>query len=201
MQNGFLNQRIVVAGMAAAVIITCLARGDSGRAAEAPSARQAVSDFQAKHFPGTKPKAVALVFVLSDCPVANSYMPEYSRLHKDFAGRGIPVVLLYVDPELDQAAVAKHAREHELKCPAITDRDQQWVQLAGATVTPEAAVISPTGEVLYRGRIDDRYPAPGQRRAQPTKHELRDALDDILAGRQVRQPRTEAVGCLIPDRN
>jgi hypothetical protein len=50
---------------------------------------------------------------------------------------------------------------------------------------------------MYLGRIDDRFPDLGVRREEPTTHELRDALDAVLAGKPVETPRTLAVGCFI----
>jgi hypothetical protein len=51
--------------------------------------------------------------------------------------------------------------------------------------------------VEYRGRIDDLYAALGRPRRQVTHPDLRDALDDLVAGKPVRTPRTEATGCYI----
>src|SRR5262249_33607241 len=45
-------------------------------------------------------KAVALVFVLQDCPIANSYMPELNRLHGVFASRGVQMVVVESDPQI-----------------------------------------------------------------------------------------------------
>jgi hypothetical protein len=59
-------------------------------------------------------------------------------------------------------------------------------------------VITPGG-LAYRGRIDDLYPELGKKRAAPTKRDLREALAAVLAGKPVPVPRTEAVGCSIPD--
>jgi hypothetical protein len=80
----------------------------------------------------------------------------------------------------------------------VLDPQHQWVGEAGATRTPEVAVFSPRRELLYRGRIDDRYVDFGQRRTEPTTHDLRDALEAILAGKPVAQSRTEPIGCDIP---
>jgi hypothetical protein len=68
-------------------------------------------------------------------------------------------------------------------------------------VTPEVAVLSPTGELLYLGRIDDRYNPQGKRRPEPTVRDLQLALDAVLAGKPVPTPRTKAFGCplLRPD--
>ena len=43
-------------------------------------------------------------------------------------------------------------------------------------------MVSPTGQVLYRGRIDDRYAGDGKRRDEPTTADLQGALDAVLAG-------------------
>jgi hypothetical protein len=53
--------------------------------------------------------------------------------------------------------------------------------------------------VLYRGRIDDRVADFGKRRVEPTRRDLRLALDAILAGKPVPARRTKAVGCYIPE--
>ena len=54
------------------------------------------------------------------------------------------------------------------------------------------------GEILYRGRIDNLFPALGSRRQQASRHELRDALDAVLDGKPVAVSRSEAVGCSLP---
>ena len=66
-------------------------------------------------------------------------------------------------------------------------------------ITPEAAVFAPDREMVYRGRIDDRYVDFGKTRARATRHDLTDALEAVLAGESVPNPRTEAVGCFIAD--
>ena len=68
----------------------------------------------------------------------------------------------------------------------------------GATRTPESFVLDKQRVVRYRGRIDDQYAALGKRRTVVTAHDLGDALEAILAGEAVNEPRTGAVGCLIP---
>jgi hypothetical protein len=144
-------------------------------------------------------RAVVLVFVVPDCPISNAYLPELNRLHSDYGSRGVRWFLIQVDPQLSIEDAREHAREYRLRPPVVLDERHVWVRKVGATVTPEAAVLSPAGEVLYLGRIDNRYPHLGKWRAQVTAHDLRDALDAILAGRPVPQPRTEAAGCDIPD--
>jgi hypothetical protein len=83
---------------------------------------------------------------------------------------------------------------------AILDSELKCAKRVGATITPEAVVLSPAGDVLYRGRIDDRYPKPGgKRRESPTSFDLRDALAATVAGKPVPKPWPPAVGCPIDD--
>jgi hypothetical protein len=144
-------------------------------------------------------KAVALIFVLPDCPIANSYLPEINRLHQDFAKRGVKLVIVQADPTTTREQARQHAQEFRIEAPVTLDADHAWVARAGATRTPEAVVFSPAGEVLYRGRIDDRYSGLGQKRPQATTHDLREALAAIAAGQSVKVARTQAIGCYIPE--
>jgi hypothetical protein len=66
-------------------------------------------------------------------------------------------------------------------------------------VSPEAALLTPSGEIVYRGRIDDRVADFGKRRVQPTRRDLRLALDAFLKGKPIPARRTKAIGCYIPD--
>ena len=141
---------------------------------------------------------VAMVFLGQDCPIANAYSPELNRLYDDYRNRGVQWLLIDVDPQSTLEAAREHVREYQLEAPMILDPKHQWVTEVGATRTPEAAVFSPRRELLYRGRIDDRYVDFGQRRPEVKIHDLRDALDAILAGKPIAQPRTEAIGCDIP---
>lgn len=68
------------------------------------------------------------------------------------------------------------------------------------TTTPEAAVLTAGGELLYLGRIDNRLEDLGKQRVQVTEFNLRDTLEAILAGKPVPRARTRALGCAITRR-
>ncbi len=148
--------------------------------------------------PAADAKATTLLFVTHDCPIANSYAPEVNRIVAAYEPRGVAFYLVYADPGLEPAAAKRHAAEYGYRCPAFTDPGHRLVKRAGATITPEAVVLSPDGKLLYRGRIDDRYVDFGRKRPEPTVRDLRRSLDAILAGKPVPQRTTKAVGCFIP---
>ena len=143
--------------------------------------------------------ATVLIFVLHDCPIANSYAPEISRIAEEYGKRGARTFVVYGEDDLSPAEAKKHAREYGYRCPVLLDPRRTLARKAGATVSPEAAVFSAKGEVLYRGRIDDRAIAPGKHRAEPRQRDLREALDAILAGKPVRERFTKAIGCYLPE--
>lgn len=144
-------------------------------------------------------KANVLVFTTTDCPIANGYAPEVEAIAKDFANRGVRVYAVHVDSDLTPDAARKHAKEYSLTVPVLIDTRHELVAATGATRTPEAVVVLPDGTVAYRGRVNDLYAALGKKRQNPKTHDLRDALTAVLDGKPVATPRTEAVGCVIPD--
>jgi peroxiredoxin len=144
-----------------------------------------------------KAKAVLLFFVTTDCPVGNSYVPEMNRIHEAYAGRGVLVWAVQADTSVAEPAVAKYAAEYRYGFPLVLDPRQELVNLSGAAITPQAAVLSPDGRVLYLGRIDNRVEDFGKQRPQATQNNLRAALDEVLAGRPVTHPRTKSIGCAI----
>jgi peroxiredoxin len=142
-------------------------------------------------------KAIVLFFVTTDCPIANGYVPEMNRIHDAYAARGVLMYAIQTDATLPEADVARYAKDFRYSFPLLLDPKQILVQFTGATVTPQAAVLSPEGKLLYLGRIDNRVADFGKQRPQATELDLRDALDATLAGKPVAHPLTKSLGCAI----
>lgn len=141
--------------------------------------------------------ATVVVFITNDCPIANAYAPEINRIVGEYSPRGVAFYLVHVDRGLAPSEAQTHAKEYGYTCPVLLDPEHELVKAIGATVTPEAAIIDQERRLAYRGRIDDRYTDFGKRRAEPSERTLRTALDSVLAGQPVRQPRTRSIGCYI----
>ena len=142
--------------------------------------------------------ASVLIFVTHDCPISNAYARELERLRHDYAPQKFRFQLIYVDPDLKLDTLEKHNSEYGLtNYTSILDSSHALVKATGAAVTPEAVVVGANGKILYRGRIDNLYSAFGKSRGQATERDLRQALDAILKGRPVPNPRTKVIGCYI----
>ncbi len=139
-----------------------------------------------------------LFFLMTDCPIANRYAPEIQRICSTYGPKGAQCFLVYVDAATPEA-IRSHVHDYHYRLPAILDSGHQLVRKAGATVSSEVAVFSRTGELVYRGRIDDLHAALGSPRQQATHHDLRDALDALTTNRRVANSRTQAIGCFIPE--
>jgi peroxiredoxin len=151
------------------------------------------------HTPGewNGQNAILLFFVTTDCPIGNSYVPELNRIREVYAGRGVMVYAVQTDTTMPEAVVSKYAKDYAYGFPLLLDPRQVLIHLTGATVTPQAAVLSPDGKVLYLGRIDNRVADFGKQRPQATERDVRDALDAVLAGKPVPHPVTKSIGCAI----
>jgi peroxiredoxin len=139
--------------------------------------------------------ASVIIFYWHDCPICNSYAPEINRIqnsHTNFA-----FYIVQVDPDLTVADARKHAKEYDLHPPVLLDPKHRLVEQLKATVTPQTVIVGRDGKILYRGRIDDWYAALGKRRSAARQHDLIAALDDIKAGRPIKNKETKAIGCVI----
>ncbi len=141
--------------------------------------------------------AAVLICLAPDCPVSREYADALERLAHRFEPCGI--VFFGIDPTTGitpEASVQRWAGWH-LPFPILFDVHRRVVRQAGIEVTPEAVVVLPDGQVVYRGRIDDRYGADGHTLSRSTRSELEAALDAILADELPSVAEAKAHGSLI----
>jgi peroxiredoxin len=141
-------------------------------------------------------RLLAVVFLSVDCPLAKLYAPRLAEVQRAFGPRGVALVGIDSNQHDSAADLAHFAREHDLNFPFLKDPDNRLADRFGATRTAEVFLLDEQRAVRYHGRIDDQY-RPGVHRLQPTRRDLADAVEDLLAGRPVSQPEIAAPGCLI----
>jgi thiol-disulfide isomerase/thioredoxin len=144
------------------------------------------------------PKAEVLVFVMPECPIAAKYAPELRRLAQEYKPKGVTFKIVHVDPDVKEPQARAFAKEYTLDLPFQLDPRHEQAKKAGIKAVPGAAVYA-GGKLQYSGRIDDRFPRLGHERAAPQRRDLKIALDEVLAGKAVSMPRTDVVGCYLPN--
>jgi peroxiredoxin/mono/diheme cytochrome c family protein len=144
-----------------------------------------------------KHKAIVIVFLGVECPLSNQFAPVLADLHKEYAGKGIAFVGINSNAQDGRERVAAHARRHNIPFPVVKDVGNKVADAFTARRTPEVFFVDSSGMIRYQGRIDDQFGIGYSRAGKPTRRDLAIALDEILAGKAVSVPRTEASGCRI----
>jgi hypothetical protein len=120
-----------------------------------------------------------------------------NRTRQDYEARGVAFYAVQADTTIADPDVLQHTKDYEFSFPVLFDPHQVLARMTGATTIPSAAVLTAEGMLLYLGRIDNLVEDFNVRRQAPTKFDLREALDAVLAGKTVANPRTKAFGCAI----
>ncbi len=140
--------------------------------------------------------AYVIVFTTLACPVANRTMPRVAELERAYRERGVQFLAIDVGAGDPLVEVAARAVEQGLEFPVARDFSGAALRALAPERTPEVVVLDRDRILRYRGRFDARErvsgTSPGDVRA-----DLREALEDVLAGREVRVARTTVDGCRI----
>src|SRR5262249_50243585 len=195
------------ASAAALLLVPALLWFSFGRADEkapAQAAPRKVENFTLKDTDGkdwsldalAKKKAVVVVFVGLECPISKAYLPVLNELHKKYADKDVQFLAINANALDTPAKITGHAKEFKIAFPVLKDTANVVADKFGAKRTPEAFVLSPAGAVLYQGRIDDQF-GIGYKREGPTRRDLAEALDEVLAGKEVSKAKTDVAGCFI----
>lgn len=147
-------------------------------------------DVDLKSFQGSK--AVVLMFIATQCPVSNAYNERMAALAKEYQPKGVAIVGINSNRQETTGEIAAHASQHGLTFPILKDLDNVKADQFGAQVTPETYVYDAGWKLRYHGRIDDN-----QRGDNIQSQDLRNALDAVLAGKDVPVKETKAFGCTI----
>jgi peroxiredoxin/mono/diheme cytochrome c family protein len=141
-------------------------------------------------------KAFVVLFVDTECPVANLYVPTQIELHRKYAGKGVQFLAINSSSQDSFASVSAYAQERAVPFPVLKDFEQHVADAFGAMRTPEAFVLDANLVIRYRGRIDDQY-GIGHSRDKPRRRDLEQALDELLAGKPISTPEAAVSGCPI----
>jgi thiol-disulfide isomerase/thioredoxin len=141
-------------------------------------------------------KAFVLAFTTTTCPLVQRYLPVLQDLEREYRGRSVQFLAVNVGADDSVVQMAAQAVKHDMEFPFVKDFGGQVAAAVGAKRTPEVVVLDAERRLRYRGRIDDQYRLGGTR-AEPSRRDLKEALDAVLAGREVAVKETPVDGCLI----
>jgi peroxiredoxin len=140
---------------------------------------------------------LAVIFSCNHCPYVKAYEDRMVTVQKDYGARGLQMVAINSNddqayPEDGFQEMVRRAKDKGFNFPYLRDESQKVVEAYGGVCTPHVFLFDKDRTLRYRGRIDDsRDPSSVK------SHDLRNAVEDLLTGKEVRVPDTKPFGCSI----
>jgi mono/diheme cytochrome c family protein/thiol-disulfide isomerase/thioredoxin len=141
-------------------------------------------------------KAYVLYFFTSTCPLAQRYMGRINEMAAAYAEQGVLFTGINVGVDDTIMDVAQYGLDYQAPFPLVKDMTGDCAKSLGISRTPEVAVLDAQKVLRYRGRIDDQYRLGGVR-PEPSRHDLKLALDAVLVGKEVEVAETTPEGCAL----
>jgi peroxiredoxin len=143
-------------------------------------------------------KIVVVLFTCNHCPYVQAYEDRLISIQRDYAEKSVQLIAINANdssgyPEDSFDNMIKRAQKKNFTFPYLRDKTQRVARAYGAEYTPEAFVLNSRFELRYVGRVDDNWQNPDKVRT----HDLRDAINAVLAHKKVENPVTHAIGCTI----
>ncbi|MCF1714549.1 redoxin domain-containing protein [Flavihumibacter sp. RY-1] len=143
-------------------------------------------------------KMTLLVFLATECPLSKNYSVVIQKIADEFA-QELQVTAIIPGSTDSKKEVRAFAVKYKLDFPLLIDKKMISVHAVHATTTPEVVLLSPKGELIYQGAIDDWAVDLGKKRNKPDQEYLRNAILQAKSGLPVLVNYNEPVGCLIND--
>ena len=160
-----------------------------------------VQDFTLKDAEGTdftlyklseEKQATAVLFLATQCPIATDYTERIVNLVKAYEKKQIQFIGINSNKQEKVAEILAYSQKHGFEFPVLKDPENKIADYFGARRTPEVFLLDVERVLRYAGAIDN---SP----KEPTKHYLKDALDLVIAGKDIPKAskKTRAIGCTI----
>ena len=142
--------------------------------------------------------AVVVAFTCNHCPAAIGAQDRIIALQREYGPKGVQVIAISSNEDEGHPTDAfehmvARAQEKGFNYPYLHDRSQDVAKAYGAQRTPHFFLLDADRKVVYTGRMDDNPYEEGKQKTS----ELRDALDQLLAGGRVGVAPTDAIGCNV----
>jgi thiol-disulfide isomerase/thioredoxin len=143
-------------------------------------------------------KILVIVFSCNHCPYVKAYEERMIAFQKIYGDKGVQLVAINSNqtknyPEDNFDEMVKNAKKKHFNFIYLRDDDQAVADAFGATHTPEFFLFDEKRLLRYHGKMDDNW----QNAAAIKEKYLQDAVDAILAGKEVKTPETFSIGCTI----
>ena len=143
-------------------------------------------------------KILIVIFSCNHCPYVQAYEDRIIALQKEFEKYGVQIIAVnsnddvkYPDDSFEE--MKKRATDKKFNFPYLRDETQEVARAYGASHTPQIFLFDENRKLKYEGKIDDNWQQPNKVKSKY----LRDAIEEVLGGKEVSVPETFSIGCTI----
>ncbi len=196
--NANIRNSLIRAGFACGVLLlaaTDARAADVAPGSAAPAFTLTDQDGKSVSLADHAGKIVVLEWINPDCPFSRRHQERgtMKALAARYAPRGVIWLAVNSTHYWTADKNKQWAQKNTLPYPLLTDSPGTVGKAYDAKTTPDMRVIDPKGAIAYMGAIDDD---PGGKKDSPTNY-VAQALDELLAGKDVSTPRTRSYGCSV----
>ncbi len=141
---------------------------------------------------------LVVIFMCNHCPYVKAVLRRLINLQNEYAEKSVQLVGINVNdakkyPEDSLEKMKELAEKKQLPFPYLYDESQESAKAYDAVCTPDIFVYGIERTLKYRGRVDDNWQHPDE----ITRHDLKDAIEAILADESVNDDQVSSMGCSI----
>ncbi len=133
-----------------------------------------------------------LIFVSTQCPMVKAYAERIEKLAQDYRAKGVNVVGINSNVAETSDGIKAQIKDESFSFVILKDKGSKIADKLGAERTPEVYFLDASNKLVYHGRIDNHRDL-----AQVQTSDLRNAIDETLAGKPVSKAEAAAFGCTI----
>jgi peroxiredoxin len=137
-------------------------------------------------------KGTVIIFISAQCPMVRAYNERIEKLAQDYRAKGVNVVGINSNVTESADDIKRHISENSFSFVVLRDKGSKVADMLGAERTPEVFLLDASNKLVYRGRIDNHRDV-----AQVQTSDLRNAIEETLAGKPVTKAEAAAFGCTI----
>lgn len=137
-------------------------------------------------------KGTVIIFISAQCPMVRAYNERIEKLAQDYRAKGVNVVGINSNVTESADDIKRHAAENNYSFVVLRDKGGKVADLLGAERTPEVFFLDAANKLVYRGRIDNHRDV-----SLVQSNDLRDAIEETIAGKPVTKAEAAAFGCTI----
>ncbi|ESA37614.1 peroxiredoxin [Leptolyngbya sp. Heron Island J] len=144
-------------------------------------------------------KALLVMFICVHCPFVKHVEQELAKIGQDYSNTGLGIIAISSNsiethPQDAPEHMKAQAQEQGFSFPYCYDATQAVAKTYTAACTPDFFLFDASLKLVYRGQLDDSRPSNGK---PVTGKDLRQALNQVLAGKSLSAEQMPSIGCNI----